>query len=123
LFNAKISLESPSEKHWIASSNSSFHHNSLLEAYTLALKLLPQIAWLGLSMTDCHHHLLNSSNIIWNAVAAAIDAKQPNKAIEWLAQGQSIIWGQVLQLWTPLDHLRKAHPKLAERLDYLSSYL
>jgi hypothetical protein len=94
-----------------------------LEAYTLAIDLLPQLAWLGLSLTDRHHHLLETSDIVQNAVAAAIDALQLDKAIEWFEQGRSIIWNQILQLRTPLDCLRNVHPELADRLSYLSKML
>jgi len=98
-------------------------HHSPLEAYTLALELLPQLAWLGLSVTDRHRHLLEASDVVRNAVAAAIDASQLDKAIQWLEQGRSIIWSQVLQLRTPLDHLKNVHPELAGHLSYLSKTL
>ena len=44
-------------------------------------------------------------------------------AIEWLEQGRSIVWGQLLQLRNPVDDLKHEHPDLATKLQYLSSSL
>ncbi|KAJ6548834.1 hypothetical protein B0H19DRAFT_1074643 [Mycena capillaripes] len=48
---------------------------------------------------------------------------QLEKAVEWLEQGRSIIWGQLLNLRTPVDNLRKKHPELAVELISLSAQL
>ncbi|KAF8135924.1 CHAT domain-containing protein, partial [Mycena galopus ATCC 62051] len=98
-------------------------HPSLLQAYTLALDLLPQLAWLGLSFRDRHYHILKAGKVVRNAAAAAITACQYAKAIEWLEQGRSIIWGQLLQLRTPIDALKQKHPDLADHLMFLSTQL
>ncbi|KAJ7090650.1 hypothetical protein C8R44DRAFT_861251 [Mycena epipterygia] len=45
------------------------------------------------------------------------------KAVEWLEQGRSVIWGQLLNLRTPVDELRKSHPGLANQLVSLSTSL
>ncbi|KAJ7193467.1 TPR-like protein [Mycena pura] len=65
-------------------------HSSLLPAYTIAIELLPELAWLGL-----------------DAASAAIAAHDYQKAVEWLEQGRSVIWGQLLNLRTPLVSLSK----------------
>jgi hypothetical protein len=107
---------------WATCAHLSTNH-SALDAYKVAFQLLPQLAWLGLSISDRHHHLLKASVIVRDAVAAAIAAKQYDTAIEWLEQGCSIVWGQLLQLRNPVDHLQDKHSHLAKRLQYLSRSL
>ncbi|KAF8181727.1 TPR-like protein [Mycena galopus ATCC 62051] len=96
---------------------------SLLDAYHVALNLLPELAWLGLSINDRHYHILKAGEVVRNAAAAAISFGQPEKAVEWLEQGRSVIWGQLLNLRTPVDTLSSSHPELAQRLLVLSAQL
>ncbi|KAJ7189599.1 TPR-like protein [Mycena pura] len=98
-------------------------HTSLLDAYSAALGLLHELAWLGLSITDRHHQILQAGAVVRGAAAAAIAASQPSMAVEWLEQGRAIIWGQLLSLRTPVDALKKKHPKHAEDLIFLSTQL
>ncbi|PVF92656.1 TPR-like protein [Serendipita vermifera] len=98
-------------------------HDSLLSAYGCALDLMPLVAWLGLPMADRHQHLIKIGGIARDAAAAAISAEQYDKALEWLEQGRSIVWTQVLQLRTPVDQLRNVDPELAERLLQISRLL
>ncbi|KAJ7828707.1 CHAT domain-containing protein [Mycena leptocephala] len=97
--------------------------SSLLHAYTTAIELLPELAWLGLSITDRHHHLLQAGQVVRDAASAAIAVHDYQKAVEWLDQGRSVIWGQVLNLRTPVDELRNSHPDLATELVSLSTSL
>ena len=95
-------------------------NQSALDAYIVALQLLPQLAWLGLPTSDHHHHhLLKAAGVVRNAVAV----EQYNTAIEWLEWGHSIIWGQLLQLQNPVDDLQDKYPHLATKLQYLSKLL
>ncbi|KAJ7245568.1 CHAT domain-containing protein [Mycena rebaudengoi] len=100
-------------------------HNpsSILHAYSTAIGLLPELAWLGLSITDRHHQLSQTGRVVRDAASAAIAAHDYKKAVEWLDQGRSVIWGQVLNLRTPVDELRKSHPDLAAQLVTLSTTL
>ncbi|KAF8497990.1 CHAT domain-containing protein, partial [Gautieria morchelliformis] len=91
-----------------------------LEAYAIAIDLLPQLAWMGLPITDRHYQLLDSSRVVRDAAAAAVKVGQYNTAVEWLDQGRSIIWGQLLQLRSPVDDLRHERPELANRLEQIS---
>ncbi|KAJ7146692.1 CHAT domain-containing protein [Mycena epipterygia] len=100
-----------------------FQHPSTLEAYNVALGLLPQLAWLGLSISDRHHHILQAGTVVRDAGAAAIAACQYEKAVEWLEQGRSVIWGQILDLRTSVDTLRYRYPGLADELVSLSTQL
>ncbi|KAJ7799593.1 hypothetical protein B0H14DRAFT_3787655 [Mycena olivaceomarginata] len=85
-------------------------------------KTCPQ-AWLGLSITDRHHLLSQAGQVVRDAASAAIAAHDYQKAVEWLEQGRSVIWGQFLNLRTPVDQLRKSHPALADQLVSLSKLL
>ncbi|KAJ7248069.1 CHAT domain-containing protein [Mycena rebaudengoi] len=58
-----------------------------------------------------------------DAASAAIAAHDYMKAVEWLDQGRSVIWGQLLHLRTPVDELRESHPGLADQLVSLSTSL
>ncbi|KAJ7872259.1 CHAT domain-containing protein [Mycena leptocephala] len=97
--------------------------SSLLHAYTTAIELLPELAWPGLSITDQHHHLSQVGPVVRDAASAAIAVHDYQKAVEWLDQGRSGVWGQLLNLHTPVDELRKSHPDLADQLISLSTSL
>ncbi|KAJ7120017.1 CHAT domain-containing protein [Mycena epipterygia] len=97
--------------------------SSLMEAYDVALNLLPELAWLGLSISDRHHHLLEAGKVVRDGAAVAIASDQAEKAVEWLEQGRSVIWGQLLNLRSPVDSLKYSHPKLAHQLISLSAQL
>ncbi|KAJ7466076.1 CHAT domain-containing protein [Mycena latifolia] len=100
---------------WAASAEI-FQHPSLLAAYTTAINILPELAWLGLSISDRHHRILNAGRVVRDAASAAIAQNHLSTAVEWLEQGRSVIWGQILNLRTPVDDLRKHHKKLADEL-------
>ncbi|KAJ7076906.1 hypothetical protein C8R44DRAFT_755363 [Mycena epipterygia] len=100
-----------------------YQPSSILLAYTTAIELLPELAWLGLSITDRHHHLSQAGQVVRDAASAAIAVDDYQKAVEWLEQGRSVIWGQLLNLRTPVDELSKNHPALAEQLVTLSASL
>ncbi|KDQ52075.1 hypothetical protein JAAARDRAFT_198503 [Jaapia argillacea MUCL 33604] len=99
------------------------HHTSLLTAYSTLLTLLPQFAWLGLPMHERHRELTKAGNLARDAASAAIEAGQFETAIEWLEQGRSVVWGQLLQLRTPIDELRHVQPQLAARFTQVSNRL
>jgi tetratricopeptide (TPR) repeat protein len=117
-----ISVRFQSSFMWAQCAKLSENH-SALDAYIVALQLLPQLAWLGSSISDRHNHLLKAGAVVRDAVAAAIAAEQYDTAIEWLEQGRSIVWGQLLQLRNPVDHLQNQYPHLATQLQYLSRSL
>ncbi|KAJ7475027.1 CHAT domain-containing protein [Mycena latifolia] len=98
-------------------------HPSILRAYTTAIDLVPQVAWLGLSISDRHYQLLKAGQLVRDAASAAINAHEYSKAVEWLEQGRSVIWGQFLTLRTPVDDLHMVHPKLAAELVSISNLL
>ncbi|KAJ7465619.1 CHAT domain-containing protein [Mycena latifolia] len=101
----------------------SYKHPSVLHAYTTAIDLVPKVAWLGLSISDRHHQILQAGSIVRDAASAAIKAHEYSKAVEWLEQGRSVIWGQLLSLRTLVDDLQRLHPKLAAELISISNLL
>jgi tetratricopeptide (TPR) repeat protein len=107
---------------WISIA-SRVNHDTLLAAYKCALGLVPLVAWLGLPLADRHQHLIRIGGIAREAAAAAISLEQYDKALEWLEQGRSIVWTQILRLRTPVDQLRDSNPVLAERLLQVSRQL
>ena len=96
---------------------------SILDAYTVAIDLLPQLAWIGLSLHDRYHQLLRAADGACDAAAAALDVRRPELAVEWLEQGRSIVWNQLSQLRTPVDDLRAVYPELAYRFERVSRAL
>ena len=89
---------------------------SPLPAFNRAIELLPQVAWLGLAISDQHALLADIGDIVRRAVAAAIEWEEYESAVEWAEQGRSIVWQNMLGLRTPLDELRSTHEHLANRL-------
>ena len=107
---------------WISSARRVCHH-SLLHAYSVAINLLPQLAWIGLSLTQCYSDLMKRADVVREAAAAALESGFPETAMEWLEQGRSIVWGELFQLRSSYDELSSAHPDLARRLWELSAAL
>ena len=100
-----------------------FHHSSALQAYTVVFDHLPQVAWMGQTILARHSKLISIGNIASEAAAAAISAAQCDTALEWLEQGRSVVWNQLLQLRTPVDVLREEQPTLANDLLRVSTAL
>jgi hypothetical protein len=96
---------------------------SSLEGYLVAINLLPRVVWLGQTISQRHETLALIGGIGNEAAAAATQSGMFEAALEWLEQGRSIVWGQVLNLRTPLDDLRVVQPKLADDLARVSKEL
>jgi tetratricopeptide (TPR) repeat protein len=107
---------------WISIA-SRLEHISLLNAYECALELIPLVAWLGLPIVGRHQYLAQIGGMAREAASAAISLEQYGKALEWLEQGRSIVWTQILQLRTPVDQLREVNSDLADRLVQVSRTL
>ncbi|KAI0318801.1 CHAT domain-containing protein [Amylostereum chailletii] len=95
-----------------------------VEAYGRALHLVARLAWLGNTIVHRHHDLANISTIAREAAGAALAVGLPETAVEWLEQGRSVVWGQLLSLRTPLvDALHKRNPVLGNRLKQIANEL
>jgi hypothetical protein len=100
-----------------------FHNSSALQGYAVAFELLPQVAWMGQTILAQHSELTSMGNIASEAAATAISASQYDTALEWLEQGRSVVWNQLLQLRTPVDKLCEEQPTLANDLLHVSTAL
>ncbi|KAI9451099.1 CHAT domain-containing protein [Boletus coccyginus] len=117
-----ISVRFGASHKWISCARH-IHHPSLLDACSVAITLLPQLAWIGLSLTDRYRELTRGANVVREAAAAALDLGFPETAVEWLEQGRSIVWGELSQLRNSYEELSSAHPDHARRLRELSVVL
>ncbi|MFE4828541.1 CHAT domain-containing protein [Streptomyces sp. NPDC056672] len=94
-----------------------------LEDYATATGLLPLLAWRGLDRPTREGLLQQSAGLGPEAAASAIAAGEPERAVELLEQGRSVLWGQLLDTRTDLTALREAHPGIATRLGRLAARL
>ncbi|KAG6376816.1 hypothetical protein JVT61DRAFT_1842 [Boletus reticuloceps] len=117
-----ISVRFRASRKWILCARR-MRHPSLLHAHSIAINLLPQLAWIGLSLTHRYAELEQGADVVREAAAAALDSGFPELAVEWLEQGRSIVWGELLQLRGSYEQLSSAHPDHARRLRELSAAL
>ncbi|KIJ43564.1 hypothetical protein M422DRAFT_169773 [Sphaerobolus stellatus SS14] len=89
---------------------------SILDIYHIAIPLLAETAWLGSSLPDHHSQIMQAGSVVHEAAAAAHQFGDHIQAVEWLEQGRSVIWSQLLQLRTPMDDLKEKEPNLSQRL-------
>ncbi|CUA73165.1 Putative protein tag-278 [Caenorhabditis elegans] [Rhizoctonia solani] len=94
-----------------------------LDAYQVAMDLIPQVIWLGTTIDKRYSDVEKLSTLAAEASSAAIAARNYEKALEWLEQGRSIVMNQVLMLRSPLDRLRSIDSSLAERLEKVAQDL
>jgi tetratricopeptide (TPR) repeat protein len=125
--SAKSSVGTPTARfkaveRWISIAYLSGHPSSL-SACECAFALIPLVAWLGLPIKGRHEHLIKIGEMARHAAAIAISFGQYDTALEWLEQGRSIVWNQILQLRTPVDELRIVNSGLADRLVRVSRLL
>ncbi|KIJ46769.1 hypothetical protein M422DRAFT_249496 [Sphaerobolus stellatus SS14] len=57
---------------------------------------------------------MQAGSMVHDAAAAAHHFGDDIQAVEWLEQGRSVIWGQILQLRTPIDDLKEKEPNLIQ---------
>ncbi|KAE9398697.1 hypothetical protein BT96DRAFT_1020002 [Gymnopus androsaceus JB14] len=94
-----------------------------IQAYQRFFELIPQVVWLGKTVGHRYEELPQIGRVTAAAVATAISAGNLPLAIEWLDEGRSIVWGQILQLRSPLDDLRHQHPEISKDLEMVSKAL
>ncbi|KAG8790230.1 hypothetical protein FRC12_012436 [Ceratobasidium sp. 428] len=89
---------------------------SFLEAYEHFMSLIPDVVWLGLSTKARYEKVSRISYVTVEAAIGASTIDELELALEWLEQGRSIVWNQLLQLRSPLDRLQEIDPSLAQEL-------
>ncbi|KAF8552263.1 hypothetical protein OG21DRAFT_1486344 [Imleria badia] len=120
--NGPVEARVDASQKWISCARRIRHH-SLLHAYSIAISLLPELAWIGLPITHRYGKLKRGADVVREAAAAALDSGLPETAVEWLEQGRSIVWGELFQLRSSYEELSSAHPDHALKLRELSAAL
>lgn len=92
-------------------------------AHQSAMALIHQVIWLGIPINQRYDILAKIRYFTMEAASTAIVEGAYNLALEWLEQGRSVVWNQILQLRTPFDRLFSADQVLALRLKNLASEL
>ena len=108
---------------------------SASEAYDQAIRLLPQVAWIGLNAIAQLKELESNSDIQslgCDAAACMITLAQAEnhnrqyhlgRAIELLDQGRSVLWSQTSNFKQDLEDLRGVNSDLAGDLDNVGKFL
>jgi hypothetical protein len=78
---------------------------------------------LGQTIRTRHRELTSLGDVASKAAAAAISDARYDTALEWLEQGRSIVWNQLLQLHTLVNVLCEVQPSLADDLVRISKAL
>jgi len=94
-----------------------------LEAFSVAIELISQVAGLDQTVQKRHTNLINISHLTTEAAACAFSMSKYHTALEWLEQGRCLVWNQLNQLRTPLDDLSEYDEVLTSRLLAVSKKL
>ncbi|WP_049795755.1 CHAT domain-containing protein [Frankia sp. EAN1pec] len=81
-----------------------------------AVLLLPLLAWRGIPRADQERKLTELTGIASTAAAVALAAGHPERAVELLEAGRSVLWAQILDTREDLTALRAVRPGLVDRL-------
>jgi hypothetical protein len=88
-----------------------------LDAYAVAVELLPVVAWHGVDRSSQEQLLAQWSDLGTYAAAIALAADAMERGVELLDQGRGVLWAHVLNTRTDFAALRRSHPALTVRLD------
>ncbi|CAE6478493.1 hypothetical protein ACGC1H_006303 [Rhizoctonia solani] len=94
-----------------------------LEAYQVAMDLIPQLVWLGATSKQRYEDVCELSELAVEAASVAIGVNDCALALEWLEHARCVIWSQLLLLRSPLDRLRSVRPEMADRIGKISNAL
>ncbi|KZT62676.1 hypothetical protein CALCODRAFT_425729 [Calocera cornea HHB12733] len=88
-----------------------------VRAFSAAIGMLPRLAWLGLNSSRRHAKLMSTaSQLACDAAASAIQAGLPERAVELLEEGRSVLWRSMMELRTDFKGLENTAPMLAREL-------
>ncbi|CAE6468793.1 hypothetical protein ACGC1H_004199 [Rhizoctonia solani] len=94
-----------------------------MEAYQVAIDLLPQFIWLGATTHQRYQDLSMAKSLAVNACSTAIVFSDYSLALEWLEHARCVVWNQSLMLRSPLDQLHSSHLHLATQLERIAIQL
>lgn len=110
-------------RRWGATLADDENWTSAVEAYALAIDLLPQLAPRALARADQEHILSRAADLASDACAAAIQAGDPATAVRLFEAGRGVLWARLTETKTELQVLAETAPHLAERYRRISSGL
>lgn len=90
--------------------------NEAARGFASAVALLDRVAWRGLRRGDHERHLGRFTALATDAAALAIQAGEPERAVELLEQGRGVLLAQSLEVRTREHDLKLANPELARQL-------
>ncbi|MFH8798709.1 CHAT domain-containing protein [Streptomyces sp. NPDC017936] len=90
-----------------------------LEAYRLAVRLLPRVAPRHLTRRDQQEKLARLGGLAARAAACALDVGDVRLAVRLLEQGRGTLLGHLFESRGEVAELRRAHPAAAARLTAL----
>ncbi|KAH7335043.1 hypothetical protein B0J17DRAFT_601887, partial [Rhizoctonia solani] len=94
-----------------------------LQAYQVALNLVPQVIWFGSTIDKRYHNLHDIGDLAMEAATIAIANQNYELALEWLEQARLVVWNQTLQLRTPVDRIHDINPTLAKTFEQVAQKL
>jgi tetratricopeptide (TPR) repeat protein len=90
------------------------------EGFATAVELLPLLAARSLHRNDAEHWLSRFAGLARDAAALALEVGSPERAVELLELGRTVLMAKALDVRTDLSALRKRNPALADRFEWLS---
>ncbi|WP_261561506.1 CHAT domain-containing protein [Frankia tisae] len=94
-----------------------------VDAYASALARLHEVAWQGRDRPHQERELSSRARLARDAAAVALDAGQPERAVELLELGRSVLWTQLLDLRGDDSRLAAAAPALHTELGQVRAAL
>lgn len=88
-----------------------------VEAYQVAVDLLPLVVWHGLDRISREHILSRLSDLASQAASCALLARETQQAVNMLEAARGVLWSQALQRRADLGRLRTSHPELVDALE------
>ncbi|KAF6741476.1 CHAT domain-containing protein [Ephemerocybe angulata] len=113
-------------KCWVRSLTRNLSHptpSDILLAFDTTIHLIALTATLEQTLQRRYAHLRDSSGLPLQGASSAFTLGRIDKALEWLEQGRCLVWGQLTNLRTPLDDLRRHDSSLAQNFMETSKQL
>lgn len=114
---APVAVRVGAAREWGDTAASAARWELALDGYAAGVRLLPLVAWRGLSRTGQEVRIAEWAGLASDAAACAIAAGRYEQAVELLELGRSVLWNRLLETRTHLSDLHQRYPELAARLD------
>jgi tetratricopeptide (TPR) repeat protein len=113
---AGVSVRLKAARSWGSAAAALGRWNSAAEGYASAVSLLPLLVWRGMDRADRAWLLGQWAGVASDAAACMVNAGMPERALETLEAGRSVLWSELLGFETDLSSLRQLRPDLASLL-------